>query len=388
MALNHVAADPYALSSSDHPGLVLVSQPLTETNYHSWSRAMRMALNSKKKLGFVDGSIPRPGEDADPALLESWQCTNDIVSSWLLNSISKDLTESIIYCDSAASMWSDLKSRFLHGNGPRIFQLKREIATFHQGNLTVTQYFSKIKTLWAELSCYKPNFVCNCGGYGPMQDFFQREYVMSFLMGLDESFSSIRGQILAMEPLPDINKAFSLVVQEEKQREVANFHSIPETNQTVFTVRNSAKSLSDAKTKTGKKDRPLCSHCGVLGHTMDRCYKLHGFPPGYGKGKGKQAVNYVSDTQQEEDSTSVVDTAAPMTQAQYQHLVYMLSAQQLKPVPESNSTTMVPAGIVYSANHVKSTFKPHTWIIDSGATSHIASTLSGFLSHTPLMIFL
>ena len=127
-----------------------------------------MALNSKKKLDFVDGSIPRPGDDDDPAVIESWQRTNDIVSSWLLNSISKDLTKSIIYCDSAAAMWSNMKSRFLHGNGPRIFQLMREIANFCQGNLTVTQYFSKIKTLWAKLSCYKPNFVRNYGGYGPL----------------------------------------------------------------------------------------------------------------------------------------------------------------------------------------------------------------------------
>ena len=287
MAQHPVAADPFALSSSDHPVLVLVSQLLTESNYHSWSRAMRMALNSKKKLGFVDGSIPRPADNANLALIESWQCTNDIVSSWLLNSISKDLTESIIYYDSGAAMWSDLKSRFLHGNGPRIFQLKREIANFRQGNLSVTQFFSKIKALWAELSCYKPNFVCNCGGYGPMQEFFKREYVMCFLMGLDKSFSAIRGQILAMEPILDINKAFSLVVQEEKQREVTGSHLIADTTQAVFAVRNSSNPTAEAKTKNGKKDRPLCSHCGVLGHTVDRCYKLYGFPPGYRKGKGK-----------------------------------------------------------------------------------------------------
>uniref|UniRef100_A0A2N9EH09 Retrotransposon Copia-like N-terminal domain-containing protein n=1 Tax=Fagus sylvatica TaxID=28930 RepID=A0A2N9EH09_FAGSY len=29
----------------------------------------------------------------------------------------------------------------------------------------------------------------------------------------------------------------------------------------------------------GKKDRPMCSHCGVAGHIVDKCYKLHGFPP-------------------------------------------------------------------------------------------------------------
>ena len=91
--------------------------------------------------------------------------------------------------------------------------MKREIANFCQVNLIVTQYFSKIKALWAELSCYRPNFVCHCGGYDPLQEFFQTKYVLCFLMGLDESYSAIRGQILAMDLILDINKAFSLVVQ-------------------------------------------------------------------------------------------------------------------------------------------------------------------------------
>jgi hypothetical protein len=37
-------------------------------------------------------------------------------------------------------------------------------------------------------------------------------------MGLNESFSHIRGHILLMEPLPPINKVFSFVIQEESQR--------------------------------------------------------------------------------------------------------------------------------------------------------------------------
>ena len=36
-------------------------------------------------------------------------------------------------------------------------------------------------------------------------------------MGLEESYYVIRGQILVMDLILDINKALSLVVQEEKQ---------------------------------------------------------------------------------------------------------------------------------------------------------------------------
>ena len=84
---------------------------------------------------------------------------------------------------------------------------------------------------------------------------------------------------------------------------------------------------------------------------------------------------------------SIVDTIASMTQAQYQHLVSLLSAQQIKPMAETHNPTMVTVGIIYFANHIRSTFEPHTWIIDSGVTSHIASTLSIFHSHTTVHNF-
>jgi hypothetical protein len=30
-----------------------------------------------------------------------------------------------------------------------------------------------------------------------------------------------------------------------------------------------------------RKEKPMCTHCGMAGHTVDKCYKLHGFPPGF-----------------------------------------------------------------------------------------------------------
>lgn len=51
------------------------------------------------------------------------------------------------------------------------------------------------------------------------------------------------------------------------------------------------------------KERPQCTHCGKLGHTTDKCYKLHGFPPGFRfKGKNHMA-HQVSPTNQPQVST-------------------------------------------------------------------------------------
>ena len=43
---------------------------------------------------------------------------------------------------------------------------------------------------------------------------------MSFLMGLNETYAVVKGQILLMEPMPPLSKVFSLLLQDEKQRKV------------------------------------------------------------------------------------------------------------------------------------------------------------------------
>ena len=58
----------YYLHPSDNSSLILVPEPLTGDNFHSWFRSMNMALTIKNKLGFVDGSIREPEMNSRPSL--------------------------------------------------------------------------------------------------------------------------------------------------------------------------------------------------------------------------------------------------------------------------------------------------------------------------------
>lgn len=57
--------------------------------------------------------------------------------------------------------------------------------------------------------------------------------VIQFLLGLNKSFMSIRGQILSSGDLPNINRVFSIVQQDEKQK---NFHKRKNTKAVAFSV--------------------------------------------------------------------------------------------------------------------------------------------------------
>src|ERR1044072_6972428 len=47
------AQNPIYLHASDHPGLVLVSQPLADDNYASWKRSMILAPYSLARINWV-----------------------------------------------------------------------------------------------------------------------------------------------------------------------------------------------------------------------------------------------------------------------------------------------------------------------------------------------
>ena len=45
---------------------------------------------------------------------------------------------------------------------------------------------------------------------------------MQFLMHLNDEYEAIRGQILLLDPLPTVNKAYSMIQRVERQRHVTN----------------------------------------------------------------------------------------------------------------------------------------------------------------------
>ena len=64
----------------------------------------------------------------------------------------------------------------------------------------------------------------------------------------------------------------------------------PHVESTVLTAKGQNFTTDSTSNHSVKgKDRPMCTHCGKLGHTIDKCYKLHGFPPSF-KFKNKPSM--------------------------------------------------------------------------------------------------
>ena len=133
---------PFFIHHADHPSHSIT--PLNGDNFGSWRRAVVIALESKNKMGFIDGSILQP---QDPTKLSLWKRNDSIVRSWLLNSVNKEIATSvIIYSSTAAILWDDLNSRYRQHNGPRVFQLKKAIVVILIMNRRVFSHISLLSS--------------------------------------------------------------------------------------------------------------------------------------------------------------------------------------------------------------------------------------------------
>nr|KAJ0206085.1 hypothetical protein LSAT_V11C500253400 [Lactuca sativa] len=95
-------------------------------NYASWSWSMKIALSAKNKFDFVDDSLPKP-DASDPEKLKLWIRNNNIIISWILNVLPKDISASIIYLETTSEMWKELHEHFRQSIGRHIFQIKRNL---------------------------------------------------------------------------------------------------------------------------------------------------------------------------------------------------------------------------------------------------------------------
>ncbi|XP_074352184.1 uncharacterized protein LOC141691357 [Apium graveolens] len=148
-----------------------------------------------------------------------------MVISWILNSVSTDIRNSIVYMNSAHLIWKDLETRYLQSNLPKLFNLRKDISQITQGSLTIASYYTKFKTLSDELDSLSARPRCTCTHYtcNVNTDSDQYEctiHLTQFLMGLSEQFTSVRGQILLMKPVPTLSQCYSILLQEETQRDV------------------------------------------------------------------------------------------------------------------------------------------------------------------------
>ncbi|KAH0696542.1 hypothetical protein KY290_013911 [Solanum tuberosum] len=78
---------------SDSAGTVLVHVPFDGVGFSSWKRGVLHSLLMKNKLGFINGECLKPSSTS--LNYRQWERCDAMVTSWILDSLSKDITDSV-----------------------------------------------------------------------------------------------------------------------------------------------------------------------------------------------------------------------------------------------------------------------------------------------------
>lgn len=304
-----------------------------------------ISLDAKNKIGFVDETLSRPA--VDDCLFKIWSRCNSMVKSWLLNVVNKEIYDSILYYDDASQMWDDLFRRFKVNNLPRKYQLEQAVMSLKQGQLDLSSYFTQKKTLWEKLANTKSSTVkkCNCDQVKELLEEDETSKIIQFLMGLNDNFNNIRGQILNMKLRPVLNDIYNMLDQDESQRMIGN-HTKGTPNPTAFQMQSMQSENNQILLAHGGFQKPKCSHFHHIGHTVEKCYKVHGYPPAHPQrnkvakqiGSTNLAASSVLDTSPKEEK----EVSEGMTKEQIQHMIAYLSGQiqTSTPRPELHSVKL------------------------------------------------
>ncbi|CAJ2649735.1 unnamed protein product [Trifolium pratense] len=320
---------------SEGPNSINVIPKLTGPNYLAWSRSMKHALGAKNKLSFIDGTMEIP--DMHDLNRNQWEHCNYLVCSWLLNSVSDPIASTIAFHDTAIEVWLDLQERFSKADRIRIATLRNSINNLKQGTKTILDYFTEMKSLWEELNSHRPipnctcMHQCRCPALQLVRNYRLEVQVIQFLTGLRDQFSVVKTQVLLMDPLPSLNKVYSLVIQEEQ--------SLPST-----VVNDESSSLINAAYKpqfrgkgpsasSSKPNSKYCTFCHRNNHVVEFCYAKHGHP---NQNQNGASVN-ASNTEEGEASNGNTEGGVSATvnnsisQEQFHQLVVLLQQVNLPP---------------------------------------------------------
>ncbi|XP_058010341.1 uncharacterized protein LOC131183775 [Hevea brasiliensis] len=255
---------------------------------------MKKALMSKNKLKFVDGSLTVPAK-TDP-LYSAWERCNTMVLSWIVHSLSSSITQSILWIDKAINVWNDLKERFSQGDMFRISDLQEEIFSLKQGDRSIADYFTKLKILWDELLnfrplpvCIRPN-PCTCDAITKMKGYLEADYVIRFLKERQ------------LNPVNSVNP-FTINAMESKVF-VSKAVNGSMGNRPPYYQKPGARNAYNSAVV----DTRFCTNCGKSRHTVETCYKKHGFPPGYRRGYNASANNIMADESQQQYESNLISS--------------------------------------------------------------------------------
>ena len=176
----------------------LVTVKLTKDNYLLWKTQIVPYLHGQRLFGFVDGTISSPSltiinpeaatsqtvhaEISNPHY-STWYDQDQVVLSALVSSLSENIMAQMVGLSTSREVWIALERMFASHSFARAIQTRQFLASTKKGNLSISDYFQKMKSFSDNLAVIGQ----------PLQN---HEFTPYLLGSLDTSYNAIAPQFL------------------------------------------------------------------------------------------------------------------------------------------------------------------------------------------------
>ncbi|KAL6316274.1 hypothetical protein AAG906_017904 [Vitis piasezkii] len=165
-------------SGSENVVIPITGHKLTDQNYLQWSKSVMMFVCRKDKDDYLTGAVTAPPFE-DPKY-KIWKAENNMVLSWLINSMTNNIGEDFMFYETAKEIWDAAEETYSDKeNTSELFEVKgilndlnrrwQHIDLFDENKLGCTKYSQKYKKIVG------------------------KEHVFKFLFGLNKNLDEVRG---------------------------------------------------------------------------------------------------------------------------------------------------------------------------------------------------
>jgi uncharacterized membrane protein YgcG len=186
----HDPADPLVaqlhLQAGSVQNICLMVPVVLEPDSPSYTRWQDLLLLTLRRYALDDHVLCDPTSVAPTA---AWVRLDSIVLTWIVGTIFGDLHSLLRNLPHARAVWLAIEGQFLGNAEARALRLDAAFRTFVQGDLSVSEYCRKMKTIadsLGDLGC-------------PVED---RNLVLNVLRGLSDRYTHLRSLIMRQRPFP------------------------------------------------------------------------------------------------------------------------------------------------------------------------------------------